>query len=169
MRLAFAAVDDNAPVSLTAAGSSYTPAFSLSTAGIAPLTLTSDALVLDATAPLALTWTPGANPDARITVRLDISHHGGTRGKIECVTDDDGALAVDAALVDRLLDLGVSGFPTVIVAREHSGNTVLRDGRVDLVVTSIVERAVAIPGLTSCFDDADCAVGQTCQADLRCE
>ncbi len=149
-------------ISIAAEGGESGP-FSVEAKAIAPLELSSDALELTHDAPLVLNWTAGDVPEARITVKLDISHHGGSQGKIECEAPDTGQLELDAALVSSLLDLGVAGFPTVIVTRKSSG----ANGNVQLVVSSTIERAVEIEGLTSCNDDSDCADG-VCRADLTC-
>jgi hypothetical protein len=45
----------------------------------------------------------------------------------------------------------------------------MAQGRVDLVVSSDVERALEIPGLTSCNGDEDCPDGRKCRTDLKCE
>ncbi len=156
-------------VSVSTSGDYYR-AFSIKATAIAPLQLTSSDIPLAANLPVKLTWTPPATADAsRIRVKLDISHHGGTRGKIECDTADDGSLEVSAGLVSKLLALGVAGFPTVIVTREAKGSVTIAPGRVDLLVSSDVERAVSIAGLTSCTEDTQCATGQTCQSDLSCK
>lgn len=160
---------DGEPITLTAAGSAAVQPFTLTSAGVAPLSLSSTALTLQSGAPLELTWPAGsASTAARVEVKLDISHHGGTRGVISCQTDDDGALTVSGALVTKLLDLGVAGFPTVVVRRERVGATVIAAGRVDFRVGSELEQAVTIPGLTSCTDTSECPSGQTCGNDLRC-
>jgi len=156
-------------VSLTAAGSSYFPTFTLSSKGIAPLELTSADLALKSGQPLALTWTKGGESSATIHVKLDISHHGGSKGQIECDTADSGALTVSAALVTKLLNLGIAGFPTVIVTRYVIGSTVIAPGRVELEISSTVEQGVTIDGLHSCTDKKDCPEGQECQADLTCK
>jgi hypothetical protein len=88
---------------------------------------------------------------------------------IECDTEDTGSLEISAALVTKLLDLGVAGFPTVIVTREAVGSVTIAPGRVDLIVSSVVEHAVQVSGLTSCSADTDCPSGQTCQSDLTCK
>jgi hypothetical protein len=67
------------------------------------------------------------------------------------------------------LNLGVAGFPTVVVTRSATGSTTIAPGRVDLVVSSTIERSVEIAGLTSCTADTDCQPGQTCQSDLTCK
>lgn len=169
VKLLYPAFAEGDTITLDAAGD-YFPAFSVSATGIAPFELTSGALPLEGGKAAPLTWTPGASPDAAdVHVKLDISHHGGTKGMIECDTDDSGSLEISAALVQQLLDLGVSGFPTVIISRSSVGSTTIPPGRVDLVITSAVEAVVQIPGLTSCTADADCPDGQTCQVDLSCK
>jgi len=120
--------------------------------------------------PLPISWTaPGKAGQTRIYVKLDISHHGGTKGMIECDADDTGSLELPSALVTKLLELGVAGYPTIIVARRATGSTTIAQGRVDLVISSQIEQAVVIPGLTSCTADTDCPMGQTCQSDLTCK
>jgi hypothetical protein len=155
-------------VSFSAAGDFF-PAFKLEAKAVAPLVLTSTSITLKSGSPMNLTWTKGANADAKIHVKLDISHHGGTKGEIGCDTGDTGSLTVSAALVKKLLDLGIAGYPTVIVTRHTIGSARVPAGRVDLEIASIVEQAIAIEGLTSCSDDKDCASGKTCQSDLTCK
>jgi len=167
--LAYPAFQPGAAVTFTAAGSSFTPAFELVGAGIGPLALTSTDLALARNQALNLTWTPAAaGASSRITVALDISHHGGSKGKIECDAPDTGSLTLTAAIMTRLLDLGAAGFPTIIVTRQGVSSALVTSGRVDLVLQSRVERAVTVPGITSCTDDDQCPMGQTCQPDLTC-
>ncbi len=166
--LAYPPFAEGDAVSLSAAGD-YFPAFTLTSKGVAPLVVTSTALALKSGQPLALTWTKGTTGNAKVHVKLDISHHGGTKGQIECDADDSGALTVTAPLITTLLGLGAAGYPTVIVTRHALGSTVISAGRVDLDVSSIVEQAVTVEGLTSCTEDTDCASGQTCQSDLSCK
>jgi hypothetical protein len=166
--LAYPPFAESAAVTFAAAGE-YFSAFSLSSKGIAPLALTSTELALDTGKPLKLTWTKGTESSAKIHVKLDISHHGGSKGQIECDTADSGALTVSAALVTKLLNLGIAGFPTVIVTRYVIGSTVIAPGRVELEISSTVEQGVTIDGLHSCTDKKDCPEGQECQADLTCK
>ena len=166
--LAFPPFAEGDSVTMAAAGDFF-PAFSLASKGIAPLVLTSTDLALVSGQALDLTWTKGAAGNATIHVELDISHHGGSKGQIECDTDDTGSLRVSAALVSKLLSLGVAGFPTVKVTRQAIGATTISAGRVELVVSSLVEQGVSIDGLNSCTDSVQCPQGQTCQSDLTCK
>jgi len=166
--LAYPPFAESDAISLTAAGDYYA-AFNLAAKGIAPLALASDELALKTGQPLALSWTKGAESSAKIHVKLDISHHGGSKGQIECDTADSGSLSIGAGLITKLLNLGVAGFPTVIVTRHTIGSTVISPGRVELEISSSVEQGVTIDGLNSCTDTTDCPSGQVCQTDLTCK
>ena len=155
-------------VRFAAAGSAFTAAFSIDAQGIAPLALTSEDPTVVRDQPIVLTWTASAASPAKLAVKLDISHHGGSRGKIECLAPDSGSLSIDASLVSSLLDLGVAGYPTIIVARQLTGSTTIAAGRVDLELRSEVERPVTLPGVTYCTADTDCPTGQVCRDDLTC-
>lgn len=169
LALAYPPFAEGDSVSLSAAGD-YFPAFNLSSKGIAPLALTSTELALKSGQALNLTWTKGGEASAKIHVRLEVSHHGGgSKGQIECDTADSGALTVSAALISKLLNLGVAGFPSVVVTRHVIGSTVIPAGRVELEVSSSFEQGVTIDGLKSCTDKADCPDGQDCQPDFTCK
>ena len=165
----YPAFDEGADLRLDAAGGVY-GAFTLKARGIRPLVLGADPLVLDSGKPLTVKWTAAGQANiSTIHVKLDISHHGGTKGMIECDTPDTGSLTISAALVDQLKALGVAGYPSIIVSRRATGSTTLAPGRVDMVVSSEVEVLVSIPGLKSCTDTSECPMGQTCQSDLTCK
>lgn len=157
---------DGAALSVAAAGSGSLSAFTLNTTGVAPIALTQTTYNLAANTPLDLQWTPGSTATAaRIEVEIDISHHGGLRGQILCETNDDGSLTIGSTLTTRLIGLGVSGFPTMVVRRVKANST----GKVNFKAVSSTEVGLTIPGLTSCTDDSECPMGQTCQTDLRCQ
>jgi hypothetical protein len=115
-------------------------------------------------------WKPPGIPGlSRIRLKLDISHHGGSKGEIDCDAEDTGSLEVPGSLVTQLLNLGVAGFPSFLLTRSSVGSTVIEPGRVDLTVLSDVEHPVDVMGLVSCTDDNSCPKGQTCQTDLSCK
>lgn len=166
--LPYPAFTEGAAIKFDAAGGPYAP-FSLQTTGISPLTLQNGTIALAMNQAVALSWNAPTKAGAKVHVKLDISHHGGSKGMIECDADDSGALTLPAALITELLSLGAAGFPTIIVTRTSTGSAVIAPGRVDLVVSSEVEKEVVVPGVTSCNDSKDCPMGQTCQADLTCK
>lgn len=168
LTLPYPAFDEGAPLRLQTSGGAFAP-FALESVGVSPLVLTDHALVLRQGQPLALSWNPpGPQGGAGVHVTLDISHHGGTKGKLECETADTGSLELPSTLVTELLSLGVAGFPTIVVRREARGTATIAAGRVDLLVFSEVEQAVEVPGLTSCTDNEQCPPGESCQPDLSC-
>jgi hypothetical protein len=156
-------------VTIDVGGGALTGPFTVTSAGIAPLELTSQDLALERDTALALTWeAPGADSDTTLMIKLDISHHGGTRGKIECAAADSGTLDIAADLITQLIDLGTAGFPTIVLGRTATGSAVIASGRVDLVIASELEIAVDVPGVVSCTDTNQCPKGQICQDDLTC-
>lgn len=169
IQLAYPGFSPGDTIAIAATGSSFTPAFSISATAIAPLVVTNPDRDLARDAPLELTWAPPTGGgDSEIFLKLDISHHGGSKGKIECTTADDGALTLGAPLVTELLDLGAAGFPTVILERRAVGGALTTAGRVDLVIGSEIERPVTVPGVISCDGNEDCTPPATCQSDLTC-
>ena len=150
-------------------GSAFAPSFTIGTRGVAPLVLTTSPIDLKPNTPLALAWTAPAATGSEIHIKLDISHHGGSKGKLECDLPDSGSTTIDAGLVTQLLNLGAAGYPTIIVTRSHTGSAAVAAGRIDLVAVSTVEKPVNVPGIISCTDTSECPMGQTCQSDLTCK
>jgi hypothetical protein len=155
-------------VQMTAPGGAL-GALSIASRGIAPLVFEQTPAPV-AGQPLVLAWTPPGRADqTRIEIKLDISHHGGTKGKIECDVPDTGSLEIPASQVSRLLALGVAGFPTIILTRVAAGTATTPSGVIALRIVSAAERAVQIEGLRSCTADSQCPAGKTCQSDLTCK
>jgi hypothetical protein len=168
-KLLYPAFAEGDAISMTASGDRFA-AFKLSSSGIAPLVITTKSFALAPDQALALTWTPAAEPThSTLHVKLDISHHGGSKGMITCDTPDTGSLEIGAPLITELLALGAAGYPTIIVTRQAVGSATIAEGRIDLVLASSLEYAVTVPGVTSCTDDVDCSDGKTCQSDLTCQ
>jgi hypothetical protein len=161
---------EGAPIRLQGGAGAVGP-FEIKGKGIAPLQLLGpEVLPLDGTAPLFLEWQPPSDTAAsRIQVKVDISHHGGLKGVIECDVEDDGQSEIEAPLLEQLIGLGTAGFPTINVTRVATGGTRLDSGRVLLTVLSRVERALDVPGVVSCNDDDECSTGQTCATSRICE
>jgi hypothetical protein len=135
--------------------------FALQTACIAPLVVTGDdPIPVRAGEPVAVSWTPGGEPSARVRLVLDIAHHGGQKGEIDCDVPDNGAAELPEPLVTKLVGLGLAGFPTIVISRVSTANA---DTHPDLTLSmvSAIERAVDT-GVVSCGSSEDCPDGMTC-------
>jgi hypothetical protein len=136
-------------------------AFEIETTCIAPLELTSAAPIpVRRGQPVALAWKAPADAAGRVSVHLDVAHHGGKKGEIDCDVADTGAFELPAALVTALLDLGIAGGPTITVTRERRATAAAEPG-VALAVSSSLERAVDT-GFRDCSEAMPCPAGQTC-------
>lgn len=160
--LAYPPCAPGAPVTASASG------VSLSADCIAPLKLMGpDPIPIVKDVPLRLSWLPAASgARSRVRVKLDVSHHGGSKGEIDCEVADTGELEIAASLITELLGLGLAGFPTINVNRVVVG-TDAANPNVTLVISSDLTRAVDT-GVVSCLDDDACSNGQTCQLGGVC-
>ena len=162
----FGASDD---VSVHADGGDYT-AFDLSAKGVDPLVFTSTDFELEDAKPLVLTWDAAGDPQSsQMHLKLDISHHGGVKGIIECDSDDTGTLTISAAMISELLGLGVAGFPSVVLMRQSIDTAKIAPGLVKLEVSARAEHYVTVKGVDSCNVTADCPAGKTCATDSTCQ
>ncbi len=154
---------EGGPIRLDAAGKGDYPPFSVQAQCIAPLVLASPTVALESGKPATLTWTPSGVASTRIQVELDLSHHGGSKGRLLCDTADTGTLEISASLLDSLLALGVTGYPKAVVTRSFTGTTPVGAGQAELEIYADQYPVVEIPGLVSCQNDTECPTGQTCQ------
>lgn len=153
------------------AGGGAVAAFTLKARGISPLeVMGADPLPIDPARPLELRWrTPTAAETTTVRVSLDLTLHGGAKGKIECDGADNGMRSIPAPLVMQLIALGTAGFPAVTLRRVATGMTTLSPpGQADLTIVSEVVRSVQVPGDTSCLDDSMCPAGKTCKPNALC-
>lgn len=151
------------PIRLDATGEGEFPAFSIDTQCIASLAVTNPTIAIESGKTFTLTWTPGTVAGTRIKLELDLSHHGGSKGRLICDTADTGSLQVPGTLIKSLMDLGVTGWPKADVTRILTAQTPVGSGQAELRVYSDTEFVVQIPDLISCNTDADCPSPQTCQ------
>jgi len=172
--LEYPAFSEGDAVIFSAEGEGPVPAFTLEGDGITQLELLNQSIELADGQAVNLSWTAPGQDLAEIYVKLDISHHGGTKGMIECDTGDTGSLELSAGMLDQLKALGISGWPSIVVTRWTAGSAKTPLGRIDLSIISSLEMFIDIPGLVSCTCPVgepcpECPTGQTCQDDLKCE
>ncbi|HXI58150.1 MAG TPA: hypothetical protein VNO55_18920 [Polyangia bacterium] len=165
--LPYPPADEGASIEVDATGGKLGP-FTIKSTGIAPLAFAGP-IPLESGKSLSLTWTaPGMPALTHMQIKVDISHHGGTRGQILCDVPDDGALEIPEPLITKLISFGVAGFPSVTLSRVAIGWASVPGGRISLEVSSTTQVNVTIPGLISCTDTSDCPMGKTCQPDQSC-
>lgn len=165
--LAYPPCAPGAKITLAADGGTYA-GFSLEATCIAPL-MTAASVKLQKGKPVAMRWDASTVDSSRMHLLVDISQHGTSKGRIECDTADDGSLDIGSKLSDALLELGFSGFPTVLLTRSTESKAGGgAPANVKLAVNATYRAAIEIDGLTSCVDDSQCPQGQKCQADLKC-
>jgi hypothetical protein len=159
---------EGAAIDLQATGGKL-GAFAVHAVGVTPLEFAGP-VPLETGKPVNLTWKAPSNLAlTQIEIHLDISHHGGTKAKIECLVRDTGTLSIPEPLITRLAAVGIAGFPSIVMTRVSEGWTSVAAGKISLRVASSVEREIQIPGLVSCTEDKDCPTGKTCQQDLKCQ
>jgi hypothetical protein len=155
-----------AAIQLRAGGADVGP-FLLQGWGVTPVDLLTDGTVLDHGQDLVLHWTAGPPGPARIALELQIDQHGMTRATLACEVADDGTTTIKAELIDALVALGATGFPTIRLSRRTVDATTLAAGCLELQVLSTVEHTVKVPGHDPCKGNADCPAGKTCATDLQ--
>lgn len=164
--LSFPPFEEGDEVSLTTEGSSSVPGFTLTAKGINPLVILDDTISLIDGKPIKLRWEAASDPEnSVISIALDISHHGGTKGKIVCETRDDGSLDIPAELLKDLKNLGVAGYPRIEITRKVTAKNSVTN--VTLEFVSTITKIVNIPGVISCDDEGGCPDGYTCE-DAMC-
>lgn len=156
-------------IEVHAVGADY-PAFDLSAAGVNPIDLATTDFALSPDKPLVLEWDAAPSGAAsQMHVKIDLSHHGGVKGLIECDAPDTGSLTISQEMIAELIGLGVAGYPSVVLTRTSIDTVQLDHGRVQLEVSALVERYLTTPGVVSCTTKEDCPDGQLCESDATCQ
>lgn len=121
---------------------------------------------------LIVTWDPPTSDVVRseVTLRINIDQHGTSPSSVYCTFEDDGEGTVSAAVVQKLVEVGVSGFPSGLLVRRTADKTETGDGCADFEVSSRRDVAVDVVGYTPCISTNDCPDGQECNLELQiCE
>ena len=115
---------------------------------------------------LQVEWAP-SSAESRIHLSINIDQHGNSPVTLFCDTDDTGSLTIDASLLSRLVEYGVSGFATGSMERRTADSTEIEGGCVDLLIYSQVSTDITVEGHTPCYTDQQCPQGQYCDQALN--
>lgn len=157
------------------AGKAPGQALSLHAHGVDQLQGLPDKVAIVAGKDLELSWdAPSDTSRSKMVLNLNVNNHGAAASWISCEVQDNGSFALPSALLEELMQAGMSGFPSLTLTRMSVDSKELTldgqegQGCVELVVQSPVTIDVEVPGLVSCKDDSDCPEGQRCRDDLTC-
>ena len=154
--LPYPGMTEGEPVTLTGSGGSFS-AFTISAKGVAPIATSAASYLVANDQPLTLKWTPGASSvGAEVTATLNVSKHGGSAGYMQCTTTDSGTLTIAADVLKALVQLGVGGFPELLLKRSTHGEATVAAGKIALEIEAVAKPALNIEGYCSCFNDSDC-------------
>ena len=159
--------DEGAGLTLTATGGVFEP-ITLTGSGPGPVTGAQESVTVQEDTPVTLSWDAGGVADTQMQVLLDVNVHGARTGWIVCDAPDSGDFEIPADLVTSLINLGLSGFPKLVLTRRSIDTAEVSSGCVELSVHAQTTLTVEIPGLLSCNTDEDCESGQVCEEDLVC-
>ncbi len=162
------AFSEGAKLTLSAEGGDFEP-FALTAYGSSPITAVTNEISVDRDTPMQVAWNADDNDRAQIQLNVIFNVHGATSGWIICDVPDTGSFEVPAALVTKLIDLGLSGFPKVELVRRSIDTASIAEGCVELSVYSLAKLDVQVAGLNSCNGVEDCESGQVCNDQLVCE
>ncbi|MFZ5479318.1 MAG: hypothetical protein ACOZNI_21310 [Myxococcota bacterium] len=169
-RLPHPAFEPGATIVLRSEGGALDPLL-LHGVGVDLLATATDTLVVAAGEDLAVAWDPPAGTDvAEVVLELSIDQHGASPLRLDCAFSDSGAGTVPGALVQALVDAGVTGFPSASLRRRTIDAAEVDGGCVDFEVRAGVALDLRVAGYTPCDDDGDCPTGTTCdEATEICE
>jgi hypothetical protein len=115
---------------------------------------------------LEVSWIPGT-AEARITLSFNVDQHGNSPITMRCEVDDLGSATVPAAVLEALLDRGVSGFASGWMRRGSADRTTTEHGCVDLQVYSHRGTELTVEGHIPCSWDGDCPDGWSCDLETN--
>jgi hypothetical protein len=108
---------------------------------------------------------------SEVTLSINIDQHGTSPSSVYCTFEDNGEGTVPASIVQQLVEVGVSGFPSGVLKRRTADRADASDGCTDFEISSRREVDVDVIGYTPCMSNNDCpAEKPTCNLELQiCE
>jgi len=167
----FPPANEGDTITFSAAGKGSVEPFTMKVPCISPLIVLNDEILLENGKDIVLNWEPPKVAGiSTISIRINLSYHGGTKGEILCETEDDGSVTIPGAMLDKLKSYGTAGYPCVYITRQavavHEG------AKAKATVECTITKMLTIPGEISCSGDATgngvCPQGTTC-IDRKCQ
>lgn len=144
----------------------YMGALELYGVGVSPVTAAK--LVLTQGSPATVTWdAPTTNMRSQINLEVNIDQHGVTPASLACDFEDTGSGIIPAAIVDGLIALGVTGFPSGSVARHTVDSIVVADQCADFAVTAVRQLGIEVTNFIPCTSTENCPDGKTCNLNIQ--
>ncbi len=158
-------------ITFAAAGTGSVEPFTIEVPCIAPLVFLNDEIVLEDGKDITLNWEPPKVAGiSTISIRFNLSYHGGTKGEIQCETEDDGSVTIPGAMIDKLKSYGTAGYPCVYITRQAV--VVDEKSKAKATVECTITKMLTIPGEISCSGDETgngvCPEGTHC-IDRKCQ
>jgi hypothetical protein len=157
----------DASIAVETSAGDYAP-FSLEARAVEPLAFDGADLSVGHGRSLDVTWTPPTRPGAAHIMAMVALQPSVSGPRIQCTFPDTGAASVPASLLDRLLDLGINGFPSFWLVRRTVTSTNIAPGCVELEVNAIVRRRLSVDGVALCSESSECPPPLTCQTNYTC-
>lgn len=152
-------------ITLSAAGKGSVKPFTIKVPCIAPLEVSNEEVVLDGK-DITLKWEPPTVAGiSTMSIRLNLSYHGGKNGEIICETEDDGSVTIPGDMIEKLKSYGIAGYPCAYFTRKSVAIDTAANAQV--IVQCEITKELQIPDLISCTGEG-CPEGMTCGDDRRC-
>ncbi|MBU1241605.1 hypothetical protein KJ612_00235 [Myxococcota bacterium] len=134
--------------------------------GVSQLVPTASAWTLAKGQDLVIGWTaPPEGAKSRIYLDIQIDLHGLTPLVLSCNLPDTGSATIPSAIIDGLMEAGVTGYPTGRVTRRTEDSLTATQGCIDFFVTSVRTMTVEVSGHTPCTSQDDCTPPEVCDLD----
>lgn len=122
--------------------------------------------------PITARWSaPSGEVETHVELQLLIDQHGNAPASVKCNFADDGEGEVPAAIIDAMLDSGVSGFPSGKLVRQTVDSMTIKAGELtgcaDFAARAPRSVKVNVSGFTPCTNDNQCPDGQTCNEPIE--
>ncbi|MFO0589339.1 MAG: hypothetical protein U0441_17510 [Polyangiaceae bacterium] len=148
-------------ITLGAEGAAF-PKFTLYGRGFKPMEIPATKYTLKKGEPLDVTWTKDDQAVATVSVRINVDQHGNSPVELVCELADTGSIAIPSTLIDKLIDFGVTGFPSIHISRHTVDSVNPGGGCVEFEVYSHRLGDLEVADHLPCDPSHPCPVGYTC-------